>query len=811
MGNDIDIQDGGILQIVSTVNPGYSNVFLGSTSQTVIETGGKIEIGDGVAVLGSGYEAFATTVTPSNLFTWSNGSIFEWNQANAFPFNASILYFPNAVSGVIPNFLVTKTAGLIPGTTATINGLLVVNSNFAFNPTSGTVTFRDGISGNSKLTLNSTGSGAYSVGSPNAIFGGTVTIVLNKPIGLATGVTIPLGASVTISGSSVNGINKGSGGVFLVNGIIDMGLTNLSNTSGNVTVNGTLKTSSSTGLYGTGTSAISGGTVIFNTGSTIEYNANGDQTQAASVPNYYNVTFSGSGTKTISTNIPSGTVYVTGSAIVDATSNNIGNGATPTNLTMDGGRLILGTTGSDFPLMAGTYNLTGGVIEFACNNSSGQTIRGKTAASDPILYYTIEVSGKYVTAGANDITLKTNGSFKVKNGGTFTITNNKTIKASPTDGTQTVTLENGGLFECGSNQGFNGYTEAFSAWSSIDASITHINLNPGSTVEYMHAGAQPLTNADALIYSNLSIAGSGNKTAPSGILTVQGNLTKSGTSTFLHNNGTVLLNGPAPQSFAGLIYNNLILTNNIKTTNGNSTIIDSIKINNGTTLSIRGTPDSITLHSDPVKTARIGQIGTGTINYNINGKFVVERYIPARKAWRFLAIPTNSGQTIKEAWQEGATSISDDLKPTYGTIITGDLALWSTKGFDEFSAGGPSVKTYNSTTNAYDGIPSTNSTSFSSSAGGYFIFIRGDRTATAFASPVTGTTLRTSGQLYTGTQAGIIINNQFIPVNNPYASQIDLANLSTIPGYYAWDPNRGGNYGYGGFTTFSWNTVNRHF
>jgi hypothetical protein len=114
------------------------------------------------------------------------------------------------------------------------------------------------------------------------------------------------------------------------------------------------------------------------------------------------------------------------------------------------------------------------------------------------------------------------------------------------------------------------------------------------------------------------------------------------------------------------------------------------------------------------------------------------------------------------------------------------------------------MKTYNSSTNNYDGIASTNAP-FLPSLGGYFIFIRGDRTATAYNSPVTGTTLRTAGQLFTGIQPLITINNQFTPINNPYASQIDLTNLSIIPAYYVWDPNRGGLYGFGGFTTFAWN------
>src|SRR6185437_5981221 len=178
------------------------------------------------------------------------------------------------------------------------------------------------------------------------------------------------------------------------------------------------------------------------------------------------------------------------------------------------------------PLMEGNYNLTGGVIQY---KAGGQTVRGGKT------YYAIEISnGSNVLAGAGDITLLTNGSFTIKNGGTFTISNNKSIDAFPVNGTQTISIEGGGTFRCGSNQGFNGFAETFAAWSSIDASVTNFNLAAGSTVDYIYAGDQPITNANGVVYGNLVISGSGNKTAPSGTLTIQGNLTKSGTSSFIH-------------------------------------------------------------------------------------------------------------------------------------------------------------------------------------------------------------------------------------------------------------------------------------
>ncbi len=53
-----------------------------------------------------------------------------------------------------------------------------------------------------------------------------------------------------------------------------------------------------------------------------------------------------------------------------------------------------------------------------------------------------------------NITLNTNGTFTVKSGGIFSI-NDNTITGSG-DGTQIVTVENGGIFKCGTNKGFNG-------------------------------------------------------------------------------------------------------------------------------------------------------------------------------------------------------------------------------------------------------------------------------------------------------------------------------------------------------------------
>ena len=428
------------------------------------------------------------------------------------------------------------------------------------------------------------------------------------------------------------------------------------------------------------------------------------------------------------------------------------------------------------PDAGGTYTLGDNTtIEFA--GSSGVTIR---LGLSSLLYANIVVSGTNV----RNSSVVTGIRFK-------------------SGGLGTLTVKNGAIFKLNNTTGFTG-----SSSTAIDnTNAPTVILESGSTVEYSGTD-QTITNQAGLPYSNLTVSGSGNKTAPAGILTVRGDLSKSGTSAFLHNNGTVLLDGGGTQNFAGLTYNNLILSNSIKNTSGSSVIIDSIKVNPGAILSISNN-DTIILHSDAAKTARMGQLNGGTINYNSNGKFIVERYISSKRAWRFLSIATNDPlQSIKNQWQEGAAAIGIDPKPGFGTQITSNLATWSAKGFDSYSQNGPSMKYYDPLTDTYIGISSTTS-AFNSSLGGYMTFVRGDRSATVFGSPVTSTVLRSNGALFTGAQPDIVAKTgKLIPVNNPFASSIDLRKISASYNvfYYVWDPNRtGGAYGLGAFQTLAWN------
>ncbi len=618
---------------------------------------------------------------------------------------------------------------------------------------------------------------------------------------LAPKTIIPIGSNITIAGSN---INNGSA-ILTINGTLDVGTINIVNSAGVVIVNGVYRTANTGGFSGSSSSIPSTtGSINVNPGSTIELYANGDQLINARA-DFKNLIFSGSGTKTPTGSFsPAGTVTIKDNVIFDCRGRNIGDetlsGPTATNLTMSGNsRLIVDTYGPN-PKMAGIYNLTGGVIEFNGSNLTAETIRSKS-------YQNIEVTGNNVLMGDGNITLNNNGTFIVKSGGVFTI-NDNTINGPV--GTQTVTVEGGGYFKCGTNMGFNGatITSIPIKSSALNADIENIVLKENSTVDYSRMGDQPITNAGGLVYQNLVISGTGNKTAPSDNLIIQGNFSKISNALFVHNNGTVILNGSNSQTYScvspQMVFNNLKNDNTV-----GLKINDSLSVYNKLSLednSVINLNADISLLSRKDRTASIGLLTTNSkINYNA-GLFIAERYINTDatngghlKSWQLVATPA-FGETIFNTWQEkGSKTISG-----YGTWITDNSGV--ANGFDAVSLSS-SMKYYDAASNRWIGISGTNINLENEK--GYMIFIRGDRKATSINSTATPTILRTRGKLYSAEflpPASIVPAGKFQCVGNPYASVIDFSKINSSnieSSYRAWDPTLGGNYGLGGYQTIS--------
>lgn len=294
-----------------------------------------------------------------------------------------------------------------------------------------------------------------------------------------------------------------------------------------------------------------------------------------------------------------------------------------------------------------------------------------------------------------------------------------------------------------------------------------------------------------------------------GTLQIFGGITNYGL--FDATKGTIAMNGASAQTIAGSIFYQKGLLNLIVSNTSSSGL--SISSTTGDTLKIYGTlsfgnataqlntGDNLTLVSNAQGTARVDILGASNL---INGNVIVECYINLgnaagqhAKSWQFMATPT-TGQSVKQSWMENGNTPAN-----YGTQITGLGGI--SAGFDNYTAT-PSLKYYDSASDNWIGITNTSNPVYNPN--GYMLFVRGDRTVTAYNQQPVVTTMRTKGSLLTGTQGPINVNsNSNGSAGNPYASAIDFTKITKSAyidnKYYVWDPYLSGMYGLGGYQTIS--------
>lgn len=219
--------------------------------------------------------------------------------------------------------------------------------------------------------------------------------------------------------------------------------------------------------------------------------------------------------------------------------------------------------------------------------------------------------------------------------------------------------------------------------------------------------------------------------------------------------------------------------------------------NNGTILAVSG---SITFKSDASGSAYIGN--SSSTNF-IGSNFIVERYIPANRAFRFLSTPITTTGTIRENWQDNG-----GVTPGVGTHIIG--AGGFANGFDDSNTNNPSMFTHNNATEAWTEVSNATTGSSLSAGTPYRIMIRGDRTTNLSSNSATpsATTLSSTGTLtYEGTTFSPSLNtteNGFSLVGNPYQAPVNMntilaagTNVNTTD-YWVWDQNLNTR---GGYTT----------
>jgi len=379
--------------------------------------------------------------------------------------------------------------------------------------------------------------------------------------------------------------------------------------------------------------------------------------------------------------------------------------------------------------------------------------------------------------------------------------------------TATVNIHN--LWTGGANTDWN----TDSNWS--DGLVPSNAFCPTVKVPVVAINKYPILSTGSMAtITNLQIDANASVTVTGNTIQIAGTITNNGI--FDVTDGTVELNGAATQNidgnnFANVIpgqnntVKNLIISNNVNvanTANHTLNITGTLSFGPEATTAQLQTGDNITLKSSATATANVGVIANGN---TITGDVTVERYSKAIQNWQFLAIPTNTSQTIHDAWQEGQAQKVVGT-PGYGTQITGPVADPTL----DFVSPNPSMKYWDNATQAFINITRTNiqfPNSISSALNtrnGFFLFIRGDRQATGVSgTPHDPTVMRTKGSLFTGDISFTVPGNAFYSIGNPYAARVDFGNITHaagIPAFYVWDPLIYGERGAGGYQTLSYIT-----
>ena len=235
----------------------------------------------------------------------------------------------------------------------------------------------------------------------------------------------------------------------------------------------------------------------------------------------------------------------------------------------------------------------------------------------------------------------------------------------------------------------------------------------------------------------------------------------------------------------------------------------SLTVQAGYTLSV-ASGGTISLGDRPVtfKSSASGTAQLGKMLGNISGisNATIERYFPAKRAFRLFSSAVTTINSIKANWMENATpgvagsypyNAGTANNPTagYGTHITGSGG--NTNGFDASGTNNASLFTFNKVSQAWTEATSV-STGTITAGNAYRIYIRGDRGTQLGSNEATAsaTVLRTAGSLLSGTQTITLSDtlNDWSMVGNPFQSVVDMAaatKTNTTDYYYIWDPTLG--------------------
>jgi len=315
----------------------------------------------------------------------------------------------------------------------------------------------------------------------------------------------------------------------------------------------------------------------------------------------------------------------------------------------------------------------------------------------------------------------------------------------------------------------------------------------------------PVINTTAVAHGITIATGASLRVVSKNTLSISGDVVNNGT--FNASEGTLVFNGALAQSITGgLTVNNLTLDNK-----AGITLLGGITKVYGTYTPATGvlnTNGYLVLASNTAGTAMVANAGDN-FNY-VSGAVTVERFIPAKRAWRLLTAPLSNTGSIFSNWQNNGSANDSTGVEMFSPTGTGAAGNGLTK-----AGVAASVKTYNSPVDDWDGLESTNVTDLSGSNNtaannAYALFVTGPYGSNTITSGAKPATLQAAGLLQTGAQnfsfTGVD-KDKYVLIGNPYAAPINFATIQKNNVYntmWTWDAQLPG---LGGYVMFSYDAV----
>jgi hypothetical protein len=333
--------------------------------------------------------------------------------------------------------------------------------------------------------------------------------------------------------------------------------------------------------------------------------------------------------------------------------------------------------------------------------------------------------------------------------------------------------------------------------------IQNVDINSGATF-------YPDISTGTATCNDISIASGGSNTiSGTGTLQLTGSISNSGT--FDGSAGSIELNGTTAQTIS--IGGNSTIKNLTLNNSTGATLIAALNLT-GVYTPTSGTLTTggfLTLKSDVNGTARIAA-GSSAGGY-FSGNVAVERYIPAKRAWRLITSPVtgSTNNSIFYNWQNNDAVTGTTGIEIWTTAANGGASDPGNANSGLSLGGGNSILSYTSGT-GYSAVTNTNSATAFTGTGNnsYCVFVSGpyaNGNGNLYAG-ATNTTFKATGALRTGditVSAGTVTANQYYLVGNPYASPINTFTLSGTNlsnGFYLWDPTLSGSYAVGGYVAY---------